>query len=302
MGGVIGWLVALPLLVLAQDGFLAQFEAGDLTPLLGEPVDILLVVQVPVGYELDFSVVGASWGDEISIRETGDLTVEPVGGGNLYRLPLIVVPWRVGVVTTPPSYVTVQTGEGSDPVQLTIEPISFDVPSTLDDEQELRISRVVHWMPYPASVVWSGVGLAALVVIAGSAFMTQALTSRRTTARTFVRPVTRTLAQRTISRLNQLRSDAPDVVTQYMQMGDILRVFVRDLLGFAAQDMTTSELIDKLTEDQSLSAGRRKELAYLLEQADLAKFAPSKVFTPDRLSVLQRAVQWVQSVEQEVEA
>ncbi len=301
MGGCIGWLLALPLVLLAQDGFFAQFETSELTPLLGEPVAVLLVVQAPVGYEIDFGTVGASWGDEISIEAIGELAVEPVGGGNLYRLPLTVVPWRVGVVTTPPSFVTYSTVEGSEPVQLAIEPVSFDVPSTLDEEQELRISRVVRRMPYPASVIWGGIGAAALAVIAGSAFMTQALTSRRTASRTHLRPVARTLAQRTISRLNQVRTDAPDVVTQYMQMGDILRVFLRDLLSLNAQDMTTAELIDKLAEDKSLSAGRRKELEYLLEQSDLAKFAPSKVFTPDRLSVLQRAVEWVQSVEREVD-
>jgi len=99
--------------------------------------------------------------------------------------------------------------------------------------------------------------------------------------------------------LYRLRMDAPDVFAQYAGMGDILREYIQTRFGLPAGDLTTAELINQMGEQQMLRTARLKELEYLLEQADLAKFAPSGVYTPKEGSLTQLASQWVKAIEQE---
>ena len=113
----------------------------------------------------------------------------------------------------------------------------------------------------------------------------------------------RSLGQSTVQQLHRLRMDAPDVIAQYAGTGNILREYVRVQFDVAADDLTTDELVDTLRQTNQLRAVRLKELTYLLNQADLAKFAPASVYSPGgQTSLPDLAQQWVKSVEVEVSA
>ncbi|MEL6271412.1 MAG: hypothetical protein AAFR22_16510, partial [Chloroflexota bacterium] len=64
-------------------------------------------------------------------------------------------------------------------------------------------------------------------------------------------------------------------------------------------DLTTVELMALLEMEERLPEEKQRSLGFLLDQADLAKFAPSEIYTPSDLSMLKVAMLWVQDVGKE---
>ena len=234
-------------------------------------------------------------------ENSAPLLGEPVvDAAQTYTVSLTVIPWRTGALTTPETLIFYRTGAADAPQSLRVMPQTFNVPSTLDASPELRVSREVWGLPYPRVLLLALVVGAGAAVMIGGAYGLQRYFQRR--PRRLLGGLTRTLAQRTVYRLSRVHAEAPDIIAQYAAMGDILREYVQALLMVDAVDMTTRELLDELAGDDALSPARRKELRYLLDQADLAKFAPAKVYAPQELSLLRLASQWVQAVDEELSA
>lgn len=297
MGLVLAVLIAAG--VGAQGAFSARLEADDLEPLLGEPFGMTLIVQLPAGYEMVVPTLGPDWGD-FSVFEMTEPTIQQQGEAQVYTIEMQVAVWQVDNVETPPLLVEYRAVDGSETGIVPVEPLELRVPSTLDSEPELRISRLTIALPFSrAMLIVAGTAIMVVVVI-GGAFALQRYQQRRAAMGLRGGVTSRTLAQQTVQALNRIRSDSPNIIVQYMAMGDTLRDYVERLFDVATEDLTTKELMRELETQESLTRGRQKELEFLLEQADLAKFAPSAVYAPKDLSVLQMAISWVQAVEREV--
>ena len=61
------------------------------------------------------------------------------------------------------------------------------------------------------------------------------------------------------------------LVLHYTELTDVLRAYIKGRFGFNAQEMTSSEIIDKLLEVNDKEA--IKDLRELFQTADLVKFA-----------------------------
>ncbi len=309
-GGVAAWrralLIASVLALVVVWGYraaaqptpTARFETTNLEPLLGEQFTISLVVSVPTNYEVQFPPFGQDWGENFSVIALDDPTRDTDGEGAVHRLPMTVAVWQLGDVETPPTAVAYLDGNGNES-RLAVEPLSLFVPGTLDTDPELITSRQTVYLWYPLSVM-IGVGVGIVAVLSGSSYLVYRRFAQRTGGRIVGRQTPKTLTQRAVYDLNRIRADAPDIVAQYEQMGDRLRTYIHDLFDVPTQDRTTSELIEHIHREKLMTRERLKELRFLLEQADLAKFAPAEVYAPKELSMIQLAVQWVQSVEREV--
>src|SRR5262249_31378562 len=64
---------------------------------------------------------------------------------------------------------------------------------------------------------------------------------------------------------------APAVV--YENVSNALRRYIQGRFAVSAEELTTQELMSDLVNLETLSDRRKRELGYLLEQADLVKFA-----------------------------
>lgn len=282
----------------AQVEAFARFDSSLEDPLIGQPFDLFLVVSVPPEHDVILPTFDADWTWQFTIFDIGDSSVEQEDGTQIYTFPMRVATWNVDTVTTPETLVTVIDPAGAENTIL-VEPARLFVQSTLDADMELRLSRAVAYMGYPLVIVVS----VTLVVLSGvgvGAYVLYQRYANRDLRRLTANLAPKTIAQRAVNDLNRIRSESPDIITQYEAMGDRLRVYIHDLFGFSTEEQTTAELITYLRSSDLLSNNRQKELRFLLEQADLAKFAPAEIYTPQELSMLQLAIQWVQNVEGEV--
>ncbi|MEM6282991.1 MAG: hypothetical protein AAF787_12410 [Chloroflexota bacterium] len=273
----------------------AYFEPEDIEPLLGEPVNVTLVVNVPASSQVEFPAFERDWGD-FTVVGLDEVAIADTAEGTTYTLPMQIIPWGTGLVETPDTRVRV-LGAGVDE-QVRVESFLFEVPTMLDENPVLRVSRTVFRLPYPLAF-WGGIAGAVVLLVGlpGTVIFLRSSAHRMRQRRQRVVP--RTLTQRTMNRLNQIRSEAPDIAIQYAAMGDTLRVFIRDLYDMPAPDLTTLELMELLELESRLPDEKQRSLGFLLEQADLAKFAPSEIYAPSDLSMLKVAMLWVQDVGKE---
>jgi hypothetical protein len=90
---------------------------------------------------------------------------------------------------------------------------------------------------------------------------------------------------------------APAVV--YENVSNALRRYIQGRFAVTAEELTTQELMADLVNLETLSDRRKRELGYLLEQADLVKFARMQPQSKSAEKILNVAQQWVTAVEQD---
>ncbi len=273
--------------------FDAYFDAATLSPATGERFTLTLNLVAPPDYEITLPDFEATWGDGFSVLQVGELQTVSAQENEqtLYTVELEVAAWGFGQYSTPLTRIGFNDGEVD--ALVTVEPLFLSIPTVVDDERELRISRVVIRLFYLPIWAVLGVGLLGAGGAAGifRAWRRRALRrDERLAAK-----VQRTIGGRTVQALHRLRQNAPDWIARYVALGDILRVYVAERFD-APPDLTTAEAIDLLrTHEEPLP--ELDTLEYLLEQSDLAKFAPGEVLNPNQKPLVDLAVAWVRSTE-----
>lgn len=272
----------------------AQLEPTNYEPLIGEPFNMTLTVLTEPNYEVVFP-------DFESDNNWGGLTVLDVAIPEVvvndvdwqHTLVFTVVAWQVGEVTTPRTEIRYRAGNSGEYTDLLITPAFVIVPSTLDDLPSLRISRLVSDMRLISSSVITVVVVATVLLVLSAIWWL--MPQRRQSL-----SISRTVAQRTLQNLQRLRFNAPDAVTLYAAVGDNLRQYVTTMLDIQEPDMTTSELMHWLEEWNGLHASRLAELEFILEQADLAKFAPKEILSNADPDFTEAARRWVKAVDSQL--
>lgn len=106
-----------------------------------------------------------------------------------------------------------------------------------------------------------------------------------------------------MQEIQQIKEDkswaTEDSKDYYTKLTDTLRTYIQDRYGFRAMDMTTTEIIDKLTEDNNTEA--LAELTELFQTADLVKFAKHTTAINENDAHLLTAIQYIESTKQEVD-
>lgn len=106
------------------------------------------------------------------------------------------------------------------------------------------------------------------------------------------------VAMQQIQRIKDDRSWATeDSKDYYTRLTDTLRTYIQDRYGFRAMDMTSSEIIERLTEDNNTEA--LAELTELFQTADLVKFAKHTTPINENDAHLLTAIQYIDQTKQD---
>lgn len=103
-----------------------------------------------------------------------------------------------------------------------------------------------------------------------------------------------------IEKIKQERTWAQeDSKEYYTQLTDTLRTYIQDRYGFCAMEMTSEEIIERLTEENDEDA--LNELRDLFRTADLVKFAKYSTLINENDANLMTALEYINLTKQEVD-
>lgn len=268
----------------------AFIEADNEAPQLGEPFTLTITIDVAPG------TLVTAWPalpqDDPTIEVIDASEFEETNSGNRvqYTQNLSVRLWQTGAYMTPEIPILYETSSGAGGAA-PVRSVSITVPSLLDTsaERDLRPAAPPIDLPYttPALYVVAGV---LLIIVIWLLFRLLGGTVRRTRQLTQATP-----SQRAIARLSDLNEQNLPAIAALPILADTLRIYLVERFHIPATEQTTVELLQSLTD--VLPVQRRQQLAQILNQADLTKFAQHQ---PDSIllqKIIAFAIRWVRSVD-----
>jgi len=281
----------------SADAAQARLQASSTRVQLGEILEITLIVRLPVGATL---VEWPTWPeddealailpDESLAEATAEATqaAETTPTGELRRTWRAVL-WRVGTYLSPPMTISYRLGGAvlSEPVQS----VSIEVPSLLTAADEASPRASIPPIDLPTESSWITPLLINIPVLLLALLLLR-----------FFRhdgPPDPNQAERlALDDLADLANQNLPPALAYPLVAAILRDFLQNSLQISAKDLTTSELVQVLREDAMLPDGLRADLADLLEQADLVKFARVEPDSANTARFIRFARRWLQQASQ----
>lgn len=103
-----------------------------------------------------------------------------------------------------------------------------------------------------------------------------------------------------IHRINEEENVHADTKLYYTRLTNILRTYIQKRYGFNAREMTSAEIIGRLTTQQDKRSV--EELQQLFETSDLAKFAKLRTLLNENDENLLKAMDFIKTTKIEVEA
>ena len=165
-------MLQLLLFIAALQGtFNARLEAEGLSAMVGERVGVMLVVETPPGYAVDFPTLG-DWG-VFGVVSVEAPIVEASDMGLVHTQQFEVIPWQTGALFSPPLSISYRAEDGTATGQIPVAPLRMDIIDTLEADTTLRTSRRTVDLPYVQTWLYvaGGTGLAAAVI--GGAYVAQ---------------------------------------------------------------------------------------------------------------------------------
>lgn len=279
----------------------ARFEVARRDPLIGEPVDAALVVELSPGISVvEWPALPAVWGDfTFSGLSEVETIVRPDGTG-LYRQTFTLHVWRAGVVTLPELRMPFQVANDDRVLELLVGAPSFTVPSVLAaDDLELR--------PFKPQIGFFYIPLWLFLAIGAALYGIGYVVWRRWQLQRISRLAAlsdRETVDSVLEKLRQLSREGLSSAAIYEAVSVLLRMYLRTRFDLPAPEMTTLELIQWLEADSYFSVllteSRRSELWRMLEQADFVKFAQAVPEASYAVRLLNVAERWIMAVEQAV--
>jgi hypothetical protein len=189
-----------------------------------------------------------------------------------------VMAFEVGDLAVPPIPVTYAAHGRA--LEVRTEPVPIKVKSFIGDgEAALRdIAGPVGLERRDPTLLYVGVGVGLAVLGAVAALLLRRVWRRRRREVLAAMPeaVQRSAHDEAIARLDELEAsgalDAGDLKPAYLQMSEIIRLYIGRRFGFPALDLTTFEIRREL-QVRPAGPAAADMIAGWLEQADLVKFA-----------------------------
>jgi len=260
-------------------------------PTVGDPIAVQLRVTLPAGaVPLDSSPrLHAPLPDGVRVLDPGAWRAS--GGALTARVVLAF--FRAGSTSTPafdlayrrPPSATADTARGA------ARAIEI-VPTLPENAASMRDIKDVMPLPGAERARWIalGVGVVLLVVLGILAWRFRGRAAERTsTALAAATPVDAgAAALQELDDIERAGWATSDVVRYYERVSGTLRRYLERAHGLCALDRTTPEILGLLPEPLS-GGGLREQLARLLEDADLVKFARWRPHAPEAAAFLARA-------------
>ena len=278
------------------DTIRAHFESSDLSPLLGVPVELNIIVDMPPEAELiEFPEFPDDWGD-FMVREVDELVVESTADGRvLYTQNLTVILWDVGDFDTPDTFVGYQLIGEEDAYYVPVNPVSFFVPSMLNpdmNQNELRpLNPQISLFYVPLWVIIGCMLIIGVCAWIGRLWYRRIQANKPIDTLIPIDPVI--IARSELAKIDpqvNLPNEAFDLIDQ------VLRRYLHDRLSIEMADILRDDsrqiLLSKL--DPTLI----QELDQLVIFLQDARFSPIQSSPKSIERLLSRCTEWINAVEQ----
>ena len=285
-------LIACTLLGFAQSGVEVKIEPIEM--MIGEQAQVTVTVQAPEGAKVEMPtfqprqqiVAGV---EVIATQRTDDRTLLLTltsFDGNLYYLP----PFRVKV-----------NGKTVESKSLALKVVEVEVDTTKLDKffgpKDVQ-DNPFQWSDWKLSF-WLSILILVLWAVAYYLYL-RLRDNKPIIAR--IKIVKRLLPhQKAMKEIEQIKADkmvaSEDQKEYYTKLTDTLRKYIEERYGFSAMEMTSSEIIARLTssgDQQSLD-----ELRRLFMTADLVKFAKYSTMINENDANLVNAIDFINQTKQE---
>ena len=285
-------LIACALLGFAQSGVEVKIEPIEM--MIGEQAQVTVTVQAPEGAKVEMPtfqprqqiVAGV---EVIATQRTDDRTLLLTltsFDGNLYYLP----PFKVKV-----------NGKTVESKSLALKVVEVEVDTTKLDKffgpKDVQ-DNPFQWSDWKLSF-WLSILILVLWAVAYYLYL-RLRDNKPIIAR--IKIVKRLLPhQKAMKEIEQIKADkmvaSEDQKEYYTKLTDTLRKYIEERYGFSAMEMTSSEIIARLTssgDQQSLD-----ELRRLFMTADLVKFAKYSTLINENDANLVNAIDFINQTKQE---
>lgn len=282
----------------ALDAIRAYFAASRLAPLAGQPVDLNLVVEMPRDAELvEWPPISEDW-PPFMVRFAGEVRRQSTPDNReIYSQALVVILWEPGDYQTPETLIGYRIPGYDEVFYAPFAPAHFSVPSVLEADMNQNRLRPLKGQISLFYIPWWGyvLGVGMLSSVGYIVRRWWVARYKRTVQARDAKPPFEFALE---SLAAAARSDATSQV-KCERMTAALRAYLQSRFEIHVE-MTTTELIQVLQQLDQLSQERIQELAQLLEQVDLVKFANVNMAEKSAHRLLALASQWIKSVESSI--
>lgn len=285
--GILCWCVHVGR-VAAQDSVRAVFVAERGRLLIGEPVELTLMVEAPADAQIELADISLDW-PPFQVLQAGEIIQERSGTRTIYRQTFWVTLWATGDFTTPQTWITYHNAGTEAALRTLVEPAYFTVPSVLseDDLKPRPYTAPLARLYLPTWVIASAVAAVGLVGAWGWRRY------RQTGAGRAPKPVPLAAREAILEELRMLGDQSLPPGQVVVRSGDCLRRYVETEFSLPAAEMTTQELMSSLEQRAVLADRGLAALERILARVDLVKFAAAQYELSEALQVQRAALDWV---------
>ncbi|MBL8163156.1 MAG: hypothetical protein JNJ61_14310, partial [Anaerolineae bacterium] len=229
--------------LLAQAAAHARFAVDQTQVLIGEPIDLSLIIEIPEGAVFTLPTFPSQWA-AFMVREVGTTTETVNSGVRVIQQRLSVLLWQIGEFQTPETVVGVQLPGEVALLELRVEPVTIMVNSVLQpDDLTLRPFRPPVALPY---LPWWMVGLGAVGTGMGVVVGLRYLRRWRGRSVLQIDDSANPVAYAALRQLEVLGAEGVAVTTVYAGAADCIRQYITQRFAIAAMDLTTRELHERM--------------------------------------------------------
>jgi hypothetical protein len=276
----------------------ARFTTANPSRLVGEQINLTLVVEAPADAIVTVPEFPTDW-PPFEVQSVGEINKTISGDMATYRQNITVIAWRPGDHATPDTYLQYQLTPDGEALTILAEPSVIAVPSVLvNGDTDLRPLKPPVSLPYLPPWLILVVAIVAVGAVRGIRWWR----SRRRASQGDTRfgragDMAYSAKERTLMQLRNIRAGRLSPVVVYETVADCLRAYIQRQYGVSALDMTTNELMSALQARSTLQKPHQRDLAKMLEYADLVKFAEIQPGERAVRQLLDTAEKWIEAVE-----
>lgn len=211
----------------------------------------------------------------------------------------IITAWDSALYYLPPMEVKVD-GKSYASKNLALKVYTVDVDTIHVDRYfgpKAEMNPNFAWEDWKL-IVWASLGVVLLAILAVYTLISLLTGAPIIRIRRKPKAPAHEIALKEIEKIKQERTwQTEDSKAYYTQLTDTLRTYIQDRYAFNAMEMTSSEIIDRLTAENDEEA--LNELRALFQTADLVKFAKHRTQMNENDANLMTALQYIEQTKKE---
>ncbi len=238
---------------------------------------------------------------EVEIADEGVTDTVNLGNGRSQLLRTITIQsFDSGLYTLPPVlYVEGNETIASSPLALKVIPVPVDTLNDIHDYTGPASAGLKWYDHLPNWLVDYGAWIiVAVLLIAAGVFVYLRYFRKKADKQGFAAAVRKAPPYETaISELNRLRQEKLCEQGQekefYTRLTEILRIYLQERFGINAMEMTSTEILHALNNNEQTRLPRRY-MTEILNMADFVKFAKVRPLPDDNVKAFRSAMQFVE--------